>query len=350
MKKIFSLWVAPVLMAGLLFSCKPEQSELSIDSLPGTATVIGKVEYNPGVSQENGAVIYDKKLPAAGRTVLVKVNMSEFTNSSSEENESFRTFQATTDAQGRYSVQVPVGFQPVSARVTAVSFIGNKTAEDAEGNIITIENAVFNVVDYERVTLEDQCIAEANLLMVSETEQDDVVYNQKVNLKGSVFAAKEVRDNEEDMLDIELSAYATNLIARVEITNGYEVLSSLKYDISSNAKGEYSLDMMLPNNCWNNGNSIRVKVSKEISMDENFKHYYREVGGDWRTQTIKVFYGGEYSYVSSAISEQHKFVPVDMPALELYPTAAEPEKVHGIGREIDEDAEEEIEVNNPFNW
>ena len=37
-------------VAGLLSSCKQEQSSYTMDSLQGTATITGVVKYNPGMS------------------------------------------------------------------------------------------------------------------------------------------------------------------------------------------------------------------------------------------------------------------------------------------------------------
>lgn len=339
MKKCVSMLTASLLLGGLLFSCKPEQSELNVDALPGTATVTGKVEYNPGVTKVGDAYITDYKAPAAGRTVCVKVYTSEFTGAE-DETGNYRSFRATTDEKGRYSVSVPVGYNPIEAEVTALPFIAEKTVQDSEDKLITLENAVYKTAG-KTVMLEDQSIADIDLLMTS-AKQMDVEYDQKVSLNGTVLAAtlKRPADSDAELYDT-LTGYASELTVRVEV--GGDNGSTQKYTVQSDASGRYKLDMMLPNNCWEN--TVRITVSKEAAIDE-FKHYYRKYSDTkWSTQTVEVFYQGSKS---TTLESRHKLVPVEMPTLELMPAPVYPEKVYGIGSEIDN--EYDIEEHNPLGW
>lgn len=342
MKKVLSWLAAPLLLAGLFVSCQPEQSELTLNNLPGTATIMGKVEYNPGVTKVGDAYISDYRLPAVGRTVCVKVMTSEFTGAS-EENEDFRTFRTTTDEKGRYSIQIPVGFHAIEAEVSVIPFVAEKTVEDNENNIITLENAIFRTTTDKTVWLEDQSIREANLLMTSNKEQD-MIYDQKVILNGMVEAtklAKEENEDGEEEIESTNAPFATDLIVRVHISGDEE--TNMKYNVKADSKGSYSLEMMLPNNCWSN--TITVTVEKEVSI-HNFTHYYRIADEEtWRTQTVEVFYEGS---VSMRLENRHKLVPAEMPALVLEPEPVNRELVKGIGNDIDE--EEDIEEHNWLNW
>lgn len=340
MKKIFALLSAPLMLAALLTSCKPEQSELNLEALPGSATIIGKVEYNPGVTNVNGVLVKDFKKPAEGRTVEVKVFTDDYTNpAAGNTSGNYRTFRATTDEKGRYSVTVPVGYQAITAYVTALPFIDEVNVLDHDRNIIPVENAVYKneLGDLgESVSISDQSIEEVDILMVT-TKEADFELNQKVSLKGRVLIPAEVRS--ENGLRDTLVPYATELRIRIHVGQ-----TTLRYDAVADAKGLYSLDMILPNNCWDEPTTITVERQRTIG---DFTHYYRKNGAtNWRSETVQVFIEGS---TRLPLSEDYKLIPVTMSDLELNVAPVYPEKVHGIGRDID--TEEDIEQdNNPLGW
>ncbi|MDE7149666.1 MAG: hypothetical protein K2O01_04580 [Bacteroidales bacterium] len=341
MKKVFALLTAPLMLAGLLTSCKPEQSELNLETLPGSATVTGKVEYNPGVTNIDGVLVRDFKKPAAGRTVEVKVFTASYTNPYEEDfSGNYRTFRATTDEKGRYSVSLPVGHQAITAHVTALPFIDEVNVLDHDKNIIPVENAVYkNDMGSlgESVSLSDQSIEEVDFLMVTTKNAEDFALNQKVSLKGRVLVPAEVR--RETGLSDTLLPYATEL--RVRITVGE---TTMRYETVSDAKGQYSLDMLLPNNCWDVYTTITVEKQRVIG---DFTHYYRKNGTtNWRSETVQTFIEGKTA--SLQLTADHKLIPVSMFDLELDVNPVYPENVHGIGNSID--TEDDIEFNNPLNW
>lgn len=340
MKKVFALLTAPLMLAGLLTSCKPEQSELNLEALPGSAIITGKVEYNPGVTEIEGVLVKDFKKPAVGRTVEVKVFTEAYTNASDENlSGNYRTFRATTDEKGRYSVSVPVGYQAINAYVTALSFIDTYNDLDHDRNIIPVENAIYkNELGGlgARASLADQSIEEVDIMMVTE-KRADFELNQKVSLKGRVLIPTELR-SEEGLRDT-LVPYATDLRIRIHVGQ-----TTLRYDAVADAKGQYSIDMMLPNNCWEETTRIEVEHQQTIG---DFTHYYRKNGTtNWRSETAQVFMDGSLN--GAQLTAEHKLIPVTMPDLELNVTPVYPEKVHGIGRDID--TEDDIEYNNPMGW
>lgn len=340
MKKIFALLSAPLMLAALLTSCKPEQSELNLEALPGTATITGKVEYNPGVTNVDGVLVKDFKKPAEGRTVEVKVFTESYTNPADENTSgNYRTFRATTDAKGRYSVSIPVGYQAIDAYVTALPFIDEVNVLDHDRNIVPVENAVYkNELGNlgESVSISDRSIEEVDILMVT-NKKADFELNQKVSLKGRVLIPAEVRA--EDGLTDTLVPYATELRIRIAVGS-----TTMRYEAVSDAKGQYSLDMMLPNNCWDEPTMITVERQRTIG---DFTHYYRKNGTtNWRSENVQIFIAGDEA---AALTSEHKLIPVSMPDLQLNITPIYPEKVHGIGNDID--TEEDIEQgNNPMGW
>ena len=65
-------------VAGLLSSCKQEQSSYTMDSLQGTATITGVVKYNPGYQEvaSGESVLDGYYVPVEGVTVNVNVPYS----------------------------------------------------------------------------------------------------------------------------------------------------------------------------------------------------------------------------------------------------------------------------------
>lgn len=337
MKKIFSLLTAPLLLAGLLFSCKPEQSELNLDALPGTATVTGTVEYTPGVTKVGDAYIRDYKLPAAGRTVCVKVYTENYLNPDMEEVEgSYRSFTAKTDDKGHYSISVPVGYSAITPEVTVLPFVGEKTDLDANDQIITLENAVFET-ETQTPRLEDQFIAQCDFVMASQKEAN-VEYNQKVTLKGLIEAANESKKDDE--INMVYNGYACDLIVRVSNGEDDEIM---KYNVKADNDGRYSLDMMLPSNCWKQ--NMTVWVTKEASVAE-FTHYFFK-NDKWNAQEIEAIY--TCSPVYKTLNSTHKVVPMEMETMRIVPQPVNLNEVKGIGNPIDEENGIE-ETSNPLNW
>lgn len=342
MKKILSLLTAPLLLAGLLFSCKPEQSELNLEALPGTATVTGKVEYNPGVTNIDGVLVKDFKKKAEGRTVEVKIFTESYLNPNDEDeniSNNYRTFRGKTDENGRYSISVPVGYQAIPAYVTALPFIDNVNVLDHDKNIVPVENAVYkNEAEGlgKRIYLMDQSIEEVDILMITD-KKADYELNQKVSLEGVVKIYAEQKG--ENTLSDTLVPYATDL--RIVVTVGE---TKLRYETKSDANGQYRLDMLLPYNCWDETTMISVEHQKSLG---NCTHYYRKTGAtEWESETVQVIVNSQP--VEAQLTDNHKLIPVSMPELNLDVDPVNRDQVKGIGNPGDE--ENNIELHNPLNW
>lgn len=119
MKKLM-LYVAS--LATLLFTgCSKEQSELSIDDVQSQATISGKVIYNGGVywdKKENKSVTVDGI--GSDVTVVVKVNNKDYKG----ENGTYQYFETKTDANGFFSISIPVYNSINNAEVYNLPFYG----------------------------------------------------------------------------------------------------------------------------------------------------------------------------------------------------------------------------------
>lgn len=114
----------------MLASCSEDQTEFNIDSVPGRAKISGTIVYNEGTTIENGRFVYNYK-PLASHEVILTVPNSYY-KSGSKGN---KTFIANTDAEGRYTFDIPatdsqgnasVSIRPFEGTTTTIKVIDNK--------------------------------------------------------------------------------------------------------------------------------------------------------------------------------------------------------------------------------
>jgi len=121
MKKYFAFaFVATALM---MASCEDEeQSSLDFGAIKGTATLQGQVTYTTTEYDKSGNVVNTAKIEnAAGATVLVTVDNSEYANAAQGQ----KTYEATTNQDGKYTVEIPVGVKSISAKVEVKNYVGS---------------------------------------------------------------------------------------------------------------------------------------------------------------------------------------------------------------------------------
>ena len=120
MKAIFK--VAAVVASALMVfsSCVKEQTEFSIEDIPGTAKVMGVITTNEGQAYQNGRFI-DLVAPAAGIDVVVKVANDGLSPTSAK---GYTDYTVQTDASGYYEVVIPATDESVRIEVVAQSYTG----------------------------------------------------------------------------------------------------------------------------------------------------------------------------------------------------------------------------------
>ena len=112
MKKILFFAMAALF---LLTSCD-KQSELNVASISGSAKITGRVLYDPGYQTISGGTILSGYRPAAHRAITIEVFYSGA-------NVPGKLFTDSTDENGIYSLDIPVGPTTVNIEVTPVSFV-----------------------------------------------------------------------------------------------------------------------------------------------------------------------------------------------------------------------------------
>lgn len=117
MKRVMILAMAAV--AALASCSKEEQSELNFSDIQGTATISGQVTYNDGHRKDGENYVSSAK-PAANVPVIAKIDYTNYSGTTSAQG--IKIVEATTDAEGKYSLTVPCGQKPVKVEVQPRGF------------------------------------------------------------------------------------------------------------------------------------------------------------------------------------------------------------------------------------
>ena len=311
-------------IAAMAVSCQKEQSELHLDTLPSTAVITGTVEYVVGDYQlEDESVVSDYSLPAVGQTVMVTIPTSDYASNA----DGNQYFEAVTDDNGQYRIEIPISMDPLDATLSVLPFYAKKDFAQDDLSMVSIENALYNNVaagDNTRsltVNLEQKKIYTANLVVSSDAELP-VAFDQPVEIKGLATVEAWVRDNDEDSDSQYYWTAGTNVLERREITVVANVNGTTITAITTtNNDGEYELTMNLPTNCWDNPGNVRFTASTSASIESDFQHhYYYENGQEsqypyetiyrWATQDLDVIY--ESARASTTLSDNNRLVPVEI--------------------------------------
>ena len=316
--------MSALLLTGIFSSCEKKQSELTLDDMKGVAKVTGTVKYNQGATvQSDGSVIYDMTVPAVGQTVIVSVPNSSYAGDVSGN----QTYTGTVNAQGVYEVSVPVGTKSVTATVSVLPFYAVKYVEIA-GGVVALDSVLFNQFTEQTLTLEDKSVETADFEVTSKAEAE-VEYNQAVTVQGIVNAQAWKRDSELELEDPNLwagssAAYSAGLV--IEVRMAEQVI-------------------MLPNNCWDGGRQISVRV-RTLPTTGLFTHrYYNIDERQWKAQEIEVLY--QEASVSATLTYDNTIVPLEMDDILVKVKPLNREEVLGIGNSADGTS---IATNNDFNW
>lgn len=138
MKKILLFaFVALVAMTG----CEKKQSEFTIDSLGGNATLTGSVFYAPGYKIDSkGSDEQLEALPAANQKLLVVVPNSSYLSGASGN----KTYETTIAKDGSFSITIPV---PATKNLSGYDF--DIRPFKAEYNAIVYNYEVYPYTKFE---------------------------------------------------------------------------------------------------------------------------------------------------------------------------------------------------------
>lgn len=363
-------------IAAMAVSCQKEQSELHLDTLPSTAVITGTVKYVVGdyQAEAGGAIISNYQLPVAGQTVMVTIPTSDY----AEDAKGKQYFEAVTDDNGQYRIEIPISMDPLDATLSVLPFYAKKDFAQDDLSMVSIENALYNNVaagDNTRsltVNLEQKKIYTANLVVSSDAELP-VAFDQEVEVTGEVRVQAWIENEEAKGKDYNayigvpgfynstyypgegLADYPVTVTAKIVNNEDNKTLYEISVTATTDRDGKYTAKMTLPTNCYDNGITTTFTAKADASLVKDFEHWYaiedtRNPGDyNWDSVDVEVIYNGDTSSPANLESKHKLGVAVKIPALDITTEPADAyAEIPGVN--VFEDGNDDIERNDPFYW
>ena len=146
MKKCFLMVLAACAFA--LTACEDEQSSYSLSDCKNTATLTGNVVVDLGASKTGNVITEGNQVVAAGAQVVATVDYaSNYMNSTTAKGE--KQFTATTDANGNYSISIPVGIKPITVKKLDVILPSGTTytyGKIVDNDVVNVTSTAYSAV------------------------------------------------------------------------------------------------------------------------------------------------------------------------------------------------------------
>lgn len=346
MKKLFYLCLTFAIVA--LSACSDdEQSSLNFDDIQGKAVIKGVVTYNPGYLADGGEVV-KKSVPAGGAVVTVEVNNSEYVATS----EGTKTYQATANEKGEYTIEIPVGIKNVNAIVSVREFDGSYS-EYVNKSLLTISGVTYGTMTTEIVSLKEGGAVTKNLSLGIKDKPAVESRGLNTSVKGMVqVKAEEFVTNmsgEHTGLKSKTVAMANAKVA-VTFVNVASDSRELRYETTTTNTGEFAVNAALFDN-WNLGaTEIKLEI---LGQKSEIKHWYCEYntkGYTWHSQNVEVYYSSVVA--KGTLAAMNNVVPYDFGEYVLdFSVLTDKDNIRGIGgkADVDEDGNPLYFRNDPLN-
>jgi hypothetical protein len=332
-------------LLGLLFtSCEKKESELNLEDIQEKAVIEGTLSYNQGKRLVNGVVV-ECQSPLSNATVVVSVPYSEYQENSQGE----KKYEAVTDSEGKYSIEIPVGLRTMTVTVGAKSFKDTYYTYDildGEKEVSALYEAVPASVEVKAGDIKWEDV------IMKADQATNFDRTTKISVKGSIFKEAEVpylAESQTTILRVNKGkepAESASAIVEFSVNGSNE---SISYIVKTNSEGEYSLKAELFDK-WDLSN-VNVKVTNKPYLGK-LKHYYKRtniVTGDykWITQDVDGLYDN-VSKSSVLDLSSAKLVAKNLAEITIPFYITNSCEVRGIGNDID--MQENIDYSNPFDW
>lgn len=342
----------------LMFTaCKDkEQSEMTLDSIQGRATIQGRVMYDQGALQEEDAILDGVNLtPAKEVTVMVKVPYSSY-NENSDGN---AIYSAKTDANGNYSISVPVGSVSIEAVVDVLPFYAPYGTYE-NGVINTVESALFNEVIFSSsssVSVDQGDITIVDAEVSPNLPDVQPGRNKTLAVTGKVYYTGEVHevDEYEEVFYVRGEIKCPNKPVKITLSKGDD---NIIYNITTDENGEFTLTARFYDD-WSYDNDFSLKAEVKASYvqadSENaFRHFVKSavtnewlspqrLAGVYKQATDDVWIESDSEFLPVSVELGQTFVPEDFSI------------IRGIGNpDVDKDKDGNqiylMNYNDPMGW
>ena len=361
MKNNFISMLAVALGAAALFtSCEKEQSVFSPESLPGTCTITGVVNYNEGYALVGDQLVSDHEVPASGQVIMLKIGNDQYSGNQYSGNQ---IYTDTLDAEGRYefTIPAPANGEPLSGTLEVIPFKASYADYYPTTNqLVEYENATYNIT-FPNITIRDQFPVEQNLTATVTRPENDIQYNVPITINGTVYGPG---------WDINTSGSTsptTGHTPSMDAPVGIDVLISIYIQdayntrihyiaTSDNTTGEYSATINLPENFFTQAFTANYDINP-IAQVRNFTNWYQYSNltstNAWTSQEIELYYPSSYNAFGQ-IEPVNEYTPIEAVDITIY-TKPITDLVYGLDR-IENPGPNDPVINTPqgfvytFEW
>lgn len=335
-------------MGLFLASCEKNESYLDLEKINGSATIQGVVTYNQGERLDGNSVVMFQQ-PLANAEVVVSVNYSEYQDKS----EGIKKYTTTTDANGKFSIDIPVGLKTINAKVGVKSFMAEYYSYDLVIGETKV-NAIYEVSEEEEVSLTSNDLKWVAIQMDAKKDNTSTDKSIKVSVAGKVstYYEKQVRSEIDDEVEgVERETKAAENVQVIVKFNNNSTKEELMYLVTTNASGEYTVAANLFTR-WDLKDVICEVETKPYTGD--FKHYFEMLNYDdsersWKSQSIKGLY--KSSSTSKQVSTDNTIQTLKLQEIVINFEPEDNCSIKGIGNEIDNASEDyKIYKSNPMGW
>ena len=363
------------IIAAVMTSCQKEQSELTLESLPDKAVITGTVKYEVGdyQAETDGAIISNYQLPISGQTVMVTIPTANYADNT----DGNQYFEAVTDDDGNYRIEIPISTKALTASIKVVPFYATKTLM-RNNAIVEIPNALYNTTkavgnttSTSNITLNQRDIKVVNLVATSASELP-VAFDQEVEVNGEVTVEAWIKNEDAGSKDSDayigvpgshnstyypgegLADYPVTVTAKIVNNKDNKTLYEIYVTATTNRDGKYTAKMTLPTNCYDNGITTTFSAKVDASLG-TFEHWYaiedaRNVGEyNWENIDVDVVYNESTSGSTTLTSKHELGIAVKIPTFNVT-TAPADEEAEIPGVNVLEDGNDYIKKGDPFDW
>lgn len=324
MKKV--LFFVAIAIAALT-SCQHEQSQLDFADVEGKAVVQGYVYIDKGYIQDGNNYVV-KSLPAEGCEVLVKVPYAKYdANATSGD----KFFEGVCDANGFYSIEVPVGQTAITGVGVYTRPIVDKYYDLVNGAIVEKDASygeAFAMVELER----GKTYTAANIYIQKDVESPILTRKQTIAINGVV--QEEYEEEQNDYGTFSAIRGKRNVSSKVNLvltfTNSDYPNEKIVYNINTDYSGKYQVSANLYD-VWNIADT-HVKVETKPYL-ASVKHYYEEYtvwGWEKRNQLVTGYYAEKSIYENLTAGGLLIGIKMDDIVLKFVPDYNN-NKIYGIG-------------------
>lgn len=339
----------------LAFSCSVEQSELTLETLTGTAVISGDVTYNAGAVMSDGGIKDRNILPAANQVVIVKVSNASILNDPNVAG--YQIFTDSTDANGHYEMEIPVtNSLPVDAEISVAPFRA-AWSYDLNGAVVNVNDVLYGTGSVRTAVLENMGIVEENIVL-SASCVPDMQLTESHTISGTVYLPLWEAGQYEQWQPAETVAenifgIQVELLVCKQVNQELYLMYSIEYNVET-SNGEYTSTVALPSDVWENigtndgSYTVLVSVRTKPLAVNDFRNRFKYTDGSWDSQIVSILYPQLENAFALTVNDQVLESIVNFNFFSESVLLTDYSEVYGIGLFVKNG--KLVTENNPFNW